>query len=176
MKTTDEATYLEDCIPALATAHSDEEDVAALLAVIADPSLVEGHEDVDLVLDASLVALLDYDELPDRTIDVLLTILAAEEDDDVTLVKKMAACDVLASMNERASAAIPVLVDLLPLDESDRDFERWLALRAARAIWNISGDPQPAAEVARKLAEDEQEWLTIHAENLLGMSRPTSGL
>lgn len=166
--TTTNATYLEDLIPALATAKSDDEEIEALLDAIADPSLIVGHEDIDLVLDASLVALLDYDELPDRAIDLTLGILSAEEDDDVALVRKMAAADVLGHMGGQSSVAIPVLNGLLLFASSERDFERWLALRAARALWKITGDPNPAVEVATRLLQDREEWLVVHAQNLLG--------
>lgn len=164
--TTTDATNLEDVIPALATANSDQVEIEALLDAIADPSLIVGHEDIDLVLDAALVALLDYDELPDRTIDVMLGILAAEEDDDVALVRKMAACNVLASMGEGSERGIPVLVGLIDLHRSEVAFERWLALRAAKAIWKISGNAEPAVEVATPLLRAEF-WLAGHSIGLL---------
>jgi hypothetical protein len=71
-------------------------------------------------------------------------------------------------MGPQAKPALASLNDLLPLVESDRDIERWLGLKAARAIWNIAGDSDLAADVAGKLAEDEEAWLRIHANDLLG--------
>jgi len=43
----------------------------------------------------------------------MFDVVTAEEDDDLTLVKKMAACEVLTSTGERAGPAVRVLVDLL---------------------------------------------------------------
>ena len=94
-------------------------------------------------------------------------ILADEDDSDLVLNRKVAACEVLAHMGPQAKPALATLIDLLPLAESDRDSKRWLALRAARAVWKITGDSSPAAEVAGKLAEDDEAWLRIHAAELL---------
>jgi hypothetical protein len=58
-------------------------------------------------------------------------------------------------------------VDLLPLAGSKRDFERWLSLRAARAIFRITGNPNPAVEIASRLLDDGAWWLVIHAADLL---------
>jgi hypothetical protein len=35
-------------------------------------------------------------------------------------------------------------------------------------MWKITGDSAPAADVAAKLVEDEEAWLRIHANDLLG--------
>ena len=95
-------------------------------------------------------------------------ILADEDDSDLVFNRKVAACEVLAHMGPQAKPALATLIDLLPLAESDRDSKRWLALRAARAVWKITGDSSPAAEVAGKLAVGEEAWLRIHAAELLG--------
>ncbi|MCB9871483.1 MAG: hypothetical protein H6837_16625 [Planctomycetes bacterium] len=98
----------------------------------------------------------------------MLGILSDEDDSDLVLNRRVAACDVLAHIGQQAKPAFATLNDLLPLVESDRDIERWLALRAARAVWKITGDSSPAADVAGKLAEDEEAWLRIYAAELLG--------
>lgn len=79
----------------------------------------------------------------------------------------MAAIDLLAHMGVQAKPAFATLIDLLPLVESDRDSDKLLALRAARARWKITGDSEPALEVAEKSADDEEPWLSIHAADLL---------
>lgn len=144
---------------------TDEAKIDALLDALS--SGFEGDPDLDLVRDSALVCLLQFQSLPERTIDVMLAILALDDDSDLVLTRKMAACDVLGRMDEGSKFAVAKLNDLLPLVESDRDFERWLALRAAKAIWQISGDSAPAVEVAGILAEDEEAWLVIHATILL---------
>lgn len=101
----------------------------------------------------------------------MLAILADMDDSDHVLTRKVAAIDVLAHMGPQAKPAFAILNDLLPLAESDRDIEQWLALRAARAVWKISGDSKRALEIAEKLAEDEEAWLRVHAADLLGEIR-----
>ncbi|HUG68503.1 MAG TPA: hypothetical protein VMM76_12190 [Pirellulaceae bacterium] len=51
------------------------------------PSFLVGDEDLDLVLDAATISLLDCDELPGRAVEVMLDVLASKED-DLTLIKE----------------------------------------------------------------------------------------
>lgn len=147
-------------------AQDDEEKIAVLLDLLA--SGFQGDADLDAVRDAAIHHLLRFPRLPERTTAIMRFILGDMDDSDLVLTRKMAACDVLAHMGQQAKLALATLSDLLPLVESDRDIERWLALRAVRAMWKITGDSQPAVEVAGKLAVDEQAWLRIHAAELLG--------
>ena len=144
---------------------TDEGKIDTLLDLLA--SGFEGDPDLDAVRNAALHHLLRFPRLPERTIDIMLAILADEDDSDLVLNRKVAAIDVLAHMGQQAKPALATLYDLLPLAESERDFERRLALRAAKAVWKITGDSEPALEVALKLTEDEQFWLVIHATELL---------
>ncbi|MCO6458169.1 MAG: hypothetical protein J5I93_22925 [Pirellulaceae bacterium] len=143
---------------------TDQQKIDALLELLA--SGFEGDPDLDLVRDSTLHNLLRFPRLPDRTIEIMLAILADEDDSDLALTRKMAACDVLGHMGVRANPAA-ALYDLLTLADSDRDVERWLALRAAKAVWQITGNSAPALEVAEKLSEDDQFWLVIHATAML---------
>lgn len=161
-----EAVYAEDVLPKCPT--TDDDRISALLGVLADPSSFTGDEDMDLVRDSALCALLQFPKLPERTVEIVLSILADNHDSDLTLTRKMAACDVLGHMGQQAESSLPTLYDLLPLAESKHDFKRWLAVRAAKAIWKITGDSEPALEVAARLTEDAQFWLVIHAHDLLG--------
>lgn len=161
-----EAVDAEDLLPKFPT--TDEEKISALLDVLAEPSSFTGDEDMDLVRDSALCGLLQFPKLPERTVEIVLSILADEGDSDLVLTRKMAACDVLGHIGQQAESSLPALYDLLPLSESKHDFKRWLALRAAKAIWNITGDSEPALEVAARLTEDAQFWLVIHAHELLG--------
>ena len=61
-------------------------------------------------------------------------IIADEHESDLVLTRKLAAIDVLAHMDDQAIPARATLIDLLPLADSQRDSERWLALGAAKAI------------------------------------------
>ena len=161
-----EAVDAQDLLPKCPT--TDEEKISALLDVLAHPSSFTGDEDMDLVRDSALCGLLQFPKLPERTIEIMLFILADEDDSDLVLTRKMAACDVLGHMRQQAETSLTTLYDLLSIVESDRDFERWLALRAAKAIWKIKGDSEPALEVAEKLTEGGQFWLAMHAHELLG--------
>jgi hypothetical protein len=140
---------------------TDEEKIDTLLDLLA--SGFENDPDLDAVQDAALHHLLQFRLLPDRTTAIMLGILADENESDLVINRKVAAIDVLAHMGQQAKHASATLNDLLPLVESDRDSNRWLALRAARAMWKITDDKQPALDVAGKLAEDEEAWLRINA-------------
>lgn len=159
--TSDDYADLQPC-----QAQDDEEKIAVLLDLLS--SGFESDADLDAVRDAALHHLLQFPRLPERTTAIMLGILSDEDDSELVLNRKMAAIDVFAHIGPKAKPAFAMLNDLLPLVESDRDIERWLALRAARAMWKIKGDNQPAAEVAGKLAEDDEAWLRIHAAELLG--------
>lgn len=147
-------------------AQTNEQKIDTLLDLLAGG--FEGDEDLDLVRDAALHHLLRFPQLPDRTTAIMLGILADEDDSDLVLNRKVAAIDVLSHMGQQAKPALATLNDLLPLAESDRDNDRWLALRAARAVWKITGDSSPAPDAAGKLAEDEEAWLRVHVAELLG--------
>lgn len=157
----DDFSDLQPCQP-----QTEEERIAVLLELLS--SGFENDADLDAVRDAALHHLLQFPRLPERTIGIMLSILAVENDSDLVLNRKVAACDVLAHIGPKAKPAFATLNDLLPLVESDSDFERWLALRAARAVWKITGDSWFAVEVASMVAEDEEAWLRIHANDLLG--------
>lgn len=165
----DHEWFTADEMDAVADLHprqpqTDTAKIDALLDLLA--SGFEGDPDLDLVRDSALHHLLRFLRLPARTIEIMLAILADMGDSDLVLTRKMAACDVLGHMGAQAKPAFATLNDLLPLVESERDSKRWLALRAARAIWRISGDSDSATDVARKLTEDELFWLVIHADCL----------
>ncbi|MGD9853471.1 MAG: hypothetical protein AB7U20_00830 [Planctomycetaceae bacterium] len=123
--TTDELVVFADLQPG--QAQTDEQKIDTLLDLLA--SGFEGDSDLDLVRDVALYILLHFPRLPDRTIDIMLGILAAEDDSDLTLARKVEACDVLAHLGQQAKPALAILNDLLPLVESERDSKRWLALR-----------------------------------------------
>ena len=158
----DDFADLQPCQP-----QTDEEKIETLLDLLSSGGF-EGDPDLDAVRDAAIQHLLEFPCLPDRTTAIMLGILADEDDSDLAFDRKVAACDVLAHMGAQGKPALAILNDLLPLVKSDRDIERWLALRAARAMWKITGDSAPAADVAAKLVEDEEAWLRIHANDLLG--------
>lgn len=141
---------------------TDEEKIDTLLDLLSSGGF-EGDADLDVVRNSALYHLLRFPRLPDRAIEIMLAILADEDDSDLVLNRKVAAIDVLAQMGPQAKPAFAMLNDLLPLAESDRYNKRWLALRAARAIWKVSGDSSPAMEVASRLAQDEEAWLRINA-------------
>lgn len=157
----DDFADLQPCQP-----QTDEEKIATLLDLLA--SGFENDADLDVVRDSALHHLLRFPQLPDRTIDIMLAILTDEDDSDLVRNRKVAAIEVLAHIGPKAKPAFAILNDLLPLVESERDSERWLALRAARAVWKITGDSWFAVEVASMVAEDEEAWLRIHANDLLG--------
>lgn len=145
---------------------TDDQKINVLLDLLAGG--FENDADLDVVRDAAIQHLLEFPCLPDRTIEIMLAILSDEDDSDLVLNRKMAAIDVLAQMGPQAKPALATLNDLLPLAESDRDSSRWLALRAARAVWKLSGDSSSAMDIASRLADDVEAWLRVHAADLLG--------
>ncbi len=156
----DDFADLQPCQP-----QTDEEKIDTLLDLLAGG--FANDADLDAVRHAALHHLPRFPRLPDRARQIMLTILTDEDDCDLVLNRKVAAIDVLAHMGPQAKPALTTLIDLLPLVVSDRDNNRWLALRAARAIWKVTGDSELAAEVAGRLAEDDQFWLAIYANELL---------
>lgn len=155
---------MDDFLPQ--EAKTDDLKINTLLDLLS--SGFDNDSDLDAVRDAALHHLLRFPRLPDHTVEIMLSIIADEDDSDLVLTRKMAACDVLGHMGQQAETSLPTLNDLLPLAESKHDFKRWLALRAARAVWKITGDSAPALEVASKILDDEEQfWLVIHAQELL---------
>jgi hypothetical protein len=75
---------------------TDDQKIETLLDLLA--SGFEGDRDLDLVRDAALHHLLQFPQLPDRTINIMLGILADEDDSDLALRRKVVALDVLAHM------------------------------------------------------------------------------
>jgi len=144
---------------------SDKEKIDTLLDLLS--SGFENEADLDIVREAALSHLLRFPQLPDRTTAIMLGIVADKDESDLVLNRKVAAIDLLAHIGPKAKSALATLNALLSLAESDRDVERWLALQAARAVWKITGDSEPAMEVAARLAEDEEAWLRVHANDLL---------
>jgi hypothetical protein len=144
---------------------ADEHKIDALLNVLT--GVFEDDSDLDLVRDLAFQRLLMFPQLPPKTIEIMLAILADEGDSDLVLTRQIAAIGVLAHMGPMAQPALATLTDLLPLAESDYDSKRWLALRASKAIWQITGDPEAVFDVAEKLADDGQFWLVIQARELL---------
>jgi hypothetical protein len=156
----DDFADLQPCQP-----QSDDEKIKALLDLLA--SGFENDADLDAVRDAALQHLLRFPRLPERTIAIMLGILAEKDDSNLVLNRRVAAIDVLAHIGPKAKPALATLIDLLPLAESYRDFYRWLALRAARAIWKIDGNHQVAIDLARKLKENGTIWLRLYAAELV---------
>lgn len=72
---------------------SDEKKISALL----DPTGYTGDPDLDLVRDSALHCLLNFPQLPDRTSEVMLGILAIDDDSKLTLNRKKVAKDVLTN-------------------------------------------------------------------------------
>ena len=162
-----ERPCLEECIPGLADAETWHEKADALLAAIADPSIIDAEDDFDLIVDDAFYALMHIDDLPDHTVDVMQSLLVYEDHIDSSHSNKMKACDVLAYMGERAKTCLSTLHGNLSLAESDDGFDKTLALRSARAIWKISCDPKCAVEVASRLLQDEEDWIANHAQSIL---------
>lgn len=85
---------IDDLLPR--EAQTDEQKIDTLLDLLA--SGFEGDPDLDLVRDLSLQHLLRFPRLPDRTIDIMLSILADMDDSDLALSRKEAALAVLSKM------------------------------------------------------------------------------
>lgn len=77
------------------------------------------------------------------------------------------AADALGAIGPAASEAVESL-ELLANDQRNAAEEgRWLRLRSAAALWNITGDETIARRVANELSNDPDEWLSGHAVELL---------
>lgn len=77
---------------------SDEEKIAALLDLLADPTGFTGNPNLDLVRDSALHCLLNFSLLPNRTSEVMLGTLAIDDESDLTVKGKKVANDVLVHM------------------------------------------------------------------------------
>ena len=75
---------------------TDEEKLNTLLDLLS--SGFENDADLDVVRDAALHHLLRFTQLPERTIQVMLAILADEDDSELVLKRKEAALAVLSHM------------------------------------------------------------------------------
>ena len=76
---------------------NDEEKIAALLNLLADPTGFTGNPDLDLVRDSALHCLLNFSQLPDRTSEVMRGILAIDDESELTLKRRKVAKDVLTN-------------------------------------------------------------------------------
>lgn len=82
---------------------TDEQKVETLLDLLS--SGFEGDPDLDLVRDLALHHLLQFPKLPERAIEIMRSILADMDDSDLVLSRKLAACDVLAHIDQQAREA-----------------------------------------------------------------------
>jgi hypothetical protein len=150
-------------VPGFTAATNEEEEINALLDVLADPSfstiededLGDEQDEDDFMVDWVFHSLLnDYDLLPDRTIDVMLGILTVFPDEDYSYRGDMQtlACQILEKMGERAAPALDALHSLVPLADSGRPWWDWhTGFLASETIWHINGDTRPVLAVANKL-------------------------
>ncbi|HEY1598855.1 MAG TPA: hypothetical protein VGG64_04590 [Pirellulales bacterium] len=77
------------------------------------------------------------------------------------------AADALGAIGPAAVATIPALIDCTQPEPEMVEEGRWLRLRAAAAIFRISGEVQVARQVAGELVDDPEWWLRDHAAKLL---------
>jgi HEAT repeat protein len=77
----------------------------------------------------------------------------------------------LGALGSAAEAAIPVLRECLDLDTGD-GLGRSLRLSAAESVWLISGDSEPALQIATEMLADEEDHLRCDAAELLGSLGP----
>lgn len=92
--TADEMEGFADLQPG--QAQTDQQKIDTLLDLLA--SGFEGDPDLDLVRDSALACLLRFPKLPERTVEIMLAIIADEGESDVVLNRKMAASAVLSHM------------------------------------------------------------------------------
>ena len=77
------------------------------------------------------------------------------------------ACDALRAIGPEAREAIPALIECTADEPGLPEESRWLRLRAAEAIFRISGEDDISRRVAVELANDPEEWLRKKAEECL---------
>lgn len=94
----DDFADLKPCQP-----QTDEEKIETLLDVLSSGFV--NDPDLDLVRDLALQHLLTFPRLPERTIDIMRSILADMDDSDLVLNRKLAACDVLTHIGQQAIEA-----------------------------------------------------------------------
>jgi hypothetical protein len=94
--TDDDFPDLQPCPP-----QTDDQKIETLLDLLEGG--FENDPDLDLVRDSALNHLLRFPQLPHRTIDIMLSILADKDESDLVLTRKMAALDVLSHMGIHAA-------------------------------------------------------------------------
>lgn len=80
------------------------------------------------------------------------------------------ACDALGAIGPEARDAVPTLIECTADEPGLSEEGRWLRLRAAVAIFKISGDAQVARRVAGELLSDSEEWLRVKARECLAIA------
>jgi hypothetical protein len=140
------------------------QEIDALLEVVVDASALASYGTLYPAKLASLMAHLEEcHEIPPRAVEMMIAVINESDDSEPTLRRKMVACDVLGQMGLQANRALASVEGLLPLVQSPCDFERWLSLFAARAVWKITGDSNAVVDVASKIRDGKNEWLRHHA-------------
>ena len=92
----------------------------------------------------------------------------------IHMVHALAAAAALGAIGPAAHEAIPALEQCLDLDGSEDGLFREVQLSAAEAIWQVSGDPQTALRVARKMLGDDESSIRYFAAELLGKLGPVA--
>ncbi|MBX3444356.1 MAG: hypothetical protein KF774_18285 [Planctomyces sp.] len=77
---------------------TDEEKIDTLLDLLSSGGF-EGDPDLDLVRDLALQHLLQYPKLPERTVEIMLAIIADMGESELVLERKEAALAVLSKMS-----------------------------------------------------------------------------
>ncbi|GEM_PF-2565849 len=106
-----------------------------------------------------------------EAIQPLLRLLVRPPDDESGLdqfVRGMA-CDALGAIGDAAREALPMLHQYATDPSLASDEGRWTKLRAAAAIFKITGDDTIAKALLEELEHAPEEWLRHHAEKCLSM-------
>ena len=106
----------------------------------------------------------------------LIKVLLARRRTEFNFYAKGMAADALGAIGPAARDAVPALLECTRPDPEFPEEGRWLRLRSAAAIFNISGDVLVARRVAGELTDDPEDWLRAHAANLLEKTRPSNSI
>jgi HEAT repeat protein len=101
----------------------------------------------------------------------LVKVLLDLRDSEINPYCRGMACDALGAIGLQARDAVPALVECTADETELVEESRWLRLRAAAAIFRITGDGEITRRVAGQLADDPEEWLREKAKESLEMLR-----
>ena len=121
--------------------------VDQLLQLLDDPAKISEFDD------KAPASAIEEDQLP--------------HDDDLPVLTRLFAVELLAALGSDSAVAVPRLVEIAS-SETHSDVGKLLRLEAVAALWAITGDREHVLSVLAELAKDDEWWVRARVAKLLG--------